>query len=633
MHLFRRPLVSLTLLALVGCGGGDLVLPNEGQPTDVAIVRGDRQTGTILEPAPDSLVVRVTDPFGNPVPGVEIAWSAEGGGEVRPTTAVTGNDGRAATQRLLGEQPGNYGTTAVATALPEDVVSFTTTAVAAKLVLLTQPGPTATSGAPIDPQPVLQLQDPSGNPLARVGVSVTVQIATGDGSLRGGTTRVSDATGTVTFNDLAIVGAPGARTLIFAASGYSPAISTPVSLGVGAPASVTIAVGDGQTAAIETKVSTAPAVLVRDAAGTPVASVAVTFAVASGGGSVEGGDAITGADGTAAVGGWTLGQTLGSNTLTATVQSDNVSGNPVTFTATATPGPPSADRSTISATPGTIAASNGSVASAVTIIVRDSRGNPLGGQTVTLAATGSGVTLTQPGATDGSGSTSARFSATSAGDHVIRASIGEVALGSATVKVTPGPVVASQTSVTVPDGTAGTTTAIDITLKDEFGNPVPGAAGQITVAVTGPNAVGALPVSDQGGGNYRALYEPHVVGTDQIDVRVGGQPVSGSPFASAVKAGPPDPGRTTAVVPDGTFGQTVNILVFLADAQGNRIGADAAVIKVDIQGIGPLEVVYAGDGIYVARWTPRVIGTFKVDITLNGTPIAGSPFTMHVGFF
>ncbi len=633
MHLFRRPLMCLTLLALAGCGGGDLVLPNEGQPADVTIVRGDRQTGTILEPAPDSLVIQVTDRFGSPVPGIEIAWSAEGGGDVRPTTAVTGNDGRAATQRLLGEQPGNYGTNAVAPALPEDVVSFTTTAVAAKLVLVTQPGATASSGAVIDPQPVLQLQDPSGNPLVRAGVSVTVQIATGDGSLRGSTSRTSDASGTVTFDDLAIVGAPGARTLIFAASGYSPAISTPVSLGVGAPASVAIAAGDGLSAAIETKVETTPAVLVRDAGGTPVPNVPVTFAVASGGGTVEGADATTGADGIAAVGSWTLGQSLGSNTLTATVQSDGVSSNPITFTATATPGPPSASRSTVSAAPGTIAASSGSVASAVTIIVRDSRGNPLTGSSVTLAATGSGVTLSQPGATDASGATSARFSATGSGDHVISASIGDRTLGTTTVKVTAGPVVASQTAVEVPNGTAGATTAIDVTLTDQFGNPVPGAAGQVAVSVSGPNSSGGLPVEEQGDGRYRALYTPRVVGTDQIDVRVGGQPAPGSPFTSAVAPGPPDPNHTTAVVPDGTFGNPVNILVFLADGEGNRIGQDVGVVNVSVQGIVPLSVTYAGDGIYLAQWTPRVIGTFQVDITLGGTPIANSPFPIHVRFF
>src|SRR5437899_140859 len=112
MHLFRHSAAFVALLALGACGGGDLVLPNEGQPAKVAMVSGNAQTGTILEAAKDPLVVRVTDRFGSPVAGVEIAWSADGGGEVNPTSAVTGADGQAATQRVLGAQPGPYGTTA-----------------------------------------------------------------------------------------------------------------------------------------------------------------------------------------------------------------------------------------------------------------------------------------------------------------------------------------------------------------------------------------------------------------------------------------------------------------------------------------------------------------------------------------
>ena len=84
---------------------------------------------------------------------------------------------------------------------------------------------------------------------------------------------------------------------------------------------------------------------------------------------------------------------------------DGVSGNPVTFTATATAGPASADKSSVSAAPGRIAASQGTSTSTVTIVVRDSRNNPLAGQSVTLTATGAGVTLTQPGATNGAGTT------------------------------------------------------------------------------------------------------------------------------------------------------------------------------------------------------------------------------------
>ena len=631
MHLFRHSAAFVALLALGACGGGDLVLPNEGQPAKVAMVSGNAQTGTILEAAKDPLVVRVTDRFGSPVPGVEIAWSADGGGEVNPTSAVTGADGQAATQRVLGAQPGPYGTTAVASALPDDAVSFTTTAVAAKLVFITQPGATSSSGATIDPAPVLQLQDPDGNALARADVSVTVQIASGDGTLQGTTSRNTGADGLVTFGDLSIVGGPGARTLIFAASGYAPALSTPISLGVGAPAAVAPAAGDGQSATVGTAVPLAPAVVVSDVSGTPVPGVPVSFAAAFGGGSVSGASATTGPDGVATVGSWTLGGHAGLNTLTATVGVGGVSGNPVTFTATAVPGAPSADRSTVSAAPATIAASQGSVTSTVTVTVRDARGNALVGQAVTLSATGAGVTLAQPGPTGATGRTTAAFSATGAGQHTVSAAAGGVTLGSATVTVSPGPPDLSRTAVSVPNGSAGSATQVQVALQDQFGNPVPGAAGQIAVVVSGTNSKGSISVVDQGGGSYAATYTPVKVGTDQIDVRLGGSPVPGSPFTSVVAAGPADPDQTTADVPDGLFAQQLVIIVHLADAQGNPLGRGGDQVEVSVAG-NTLAVEDRKDGSYRAVWVPFITGKFKVTILVNGSPIKAK-YETQISFF
>jgi adhesin/invasin len=382
-------------------------------------------------------------------------------------------------------------------------------------------------------------------------------------------------------------------------------------------------------------VPVAPAVVVRDAAGTPVAGLPVAFVVASGGGSVTGGDAVTDANGVATVGRWTLGGSVGGNTLRATVAADNVNGNPVVFTATAVPGAPSADKSSVSASPGTIGASAGSDGSDITVIVRDSRGNPLPAQGVTLDATGDGVSLTQPGPTDASGTTTGRFSATTAGDHTISASVAGTTIGRATVTVVPGAPVAPASAAAVPAGTAGVPTQVDVTLKDQFGNPVPGAAGQITVAVSGANPVTSVDIEDRGGGAYRASYRPVRVGVDQVDVRVGGQAVPGSPFASAVAPGAPDPGRTTADVPDGTFGQTLEFVVHVADSEGNPVGHGGDQVAVSIQGVtdGALPVQDAGDGTYHATWRPFVFGNFQVQITLNGVPIAGSPFTTRIDFF
>ncbi|MGE3527031.1 MAG: hypothetical protein AB7I33_14000, partial [Gemmatimonadales bacterium] len=93
---------------------------------------------------------------------------------------------------------------------------------------------------------------------------------------------------------------------------------------------------DGQSAPAGGTVAVPPSVVVLDNTGSPVPGVAVTFAVASGGGSLTGGSTSTNASGIATVGSWTLGATPGTNTLTATAGGTGIKGNPVTFTATGT---------------------------------------------------------------------------------------------------------------------------------------------------------------------------------------------------------------------------------------------------------------------------------------------------------
>jgi hypothetical protein len=86
----------------------------------------------------------------------------------------------------------------------------------------------------------------------------------------------------------------------------------------GAPtaASLSIVAGDGQAAAPATALPVRPAVLVATASGDPVPGIAVTFTVDSGGGSLSATAAVSGANGVATAGIWTLGQS-GNNVVTA----------------------------------------------------------------------------------------------------------------------------------------------------------------------------------------------------------------------------------------------------------------------------------------------------------------------------
>jgi invasin-like protein/filamin/ABP280 repeat protein/Big-like domain-containing protein len=643
----RRDLLSLPphwrflpLVLLAACGGGDLSLPNEGHPADLAVAGGNNQNGTIGEPLLDSLAVRVTDRFGDPVPGVTVTWSAEGG-SVDPATSVTSADGFARTQRVLGATVGTYVTRAEITGVedPPEPVIFTNTAVAARLGFVVEPPATAISGAPLDPQPVIQLQDAAGDPIAREGIVVTVQISAGGGSLEGTTSATSDPQGRVAFTDLAIRGSAATRTLIFAADAFASATAV-VAVGVGAPASIEAAGGGDESAVVGTAVPTPPAVLVRDADGNPLPGIPVSFKVTAGGGSAAGRTPVTGSDGVATVGGWTLGPKVGANAMEATLSGLDVSGSPVVFSAAGTPGPVSAEKSLVTADPAQIPASTGTSASTITVTARDAFENPIPGLSVTLAATGTGNTLTQPTAPTGSdGTTTGKLSATIPGDRVVSATIGGVEItATATVRVSAGTPVAAQSTATVPGGTAGQVTTVQIRLKDAQGNAVEGRRDAIGVTIGGANTVTQVPVAEEGSGVYTATYTPQNTGTDEIHVKVLGTELSGA-LTSTVVAGPASAEESQVDIPARVSGfpaPTVHLTITAYDALGNRITRGGAAFEVRVEDPNgerpPEELTDNRDGTYRCDFDPGY-GNFLVHIRLNGQEVSESPYPLIVSFF
>jgi hypothetical protein len=107
-----------------------------------------------------------------------------------------------------------------------------------------------------------------------------------------------------------------------------------VSFTVTSSQTVTALVGNNQTGLVGFALNVRPGVRLTAPGNTPVPNVSVTFAVASGGGSVTTATVNTNASGVAQVGSWILGGSPGANTLTATVAGGGIVGNPVTFTAT-----------------------------------------------------------------------------------------------------------------------------------------------------------------------------------------------------------------------------------------------------------------------------------------------------------
>ena len=342
---------------------------------------GDLQEGEVQAALGDSLAVKAVDRFGNGVAGIEVSWQASDGA-VSPEIVATGADGRAATLRTLGSRPGLYRTSAEAAGLEGSPVSFEATGIAPpspQLVLVTQPSPSATAGVPFERQPVLQLQDAVGTPLARADVTVTVQIAEGEGSLGGATTARSNAEGRVAFTDLSIGGRPGSRTLLFAAVEFTPATSDPivVSGGLPAPGRTSVSVPNG-TAGVATTVS----IHLEDQFGTAVTGAAGALRVR-----VTGANSADASVTEAGSGDYVASYTptvAGSDAISVEVNGTAVPGSP--FASTVSTGPPAA-----SGTTAVVTRSGGFfIEINIVVTVRDAQGNliPRGGDRVQVQIDG-----------------------------------------------------------------------------------------------------------------------------------------------------------------------------------------------------------------------------------------------------
>jgi hypothetical protein len=233
MKRFRKlnlaALAALVVAVSIQCGD-DIGPP----PTDAAAIEmagGNGQAAPAGAPLPGPLVVLVTDDAGDPVSGVTVQWSVDGGGSVSPTSGATGSDGKASATRTLGATLGQQLTIAAVSGLDGSPVTFTATATdgGAEGITITNNPPTAAlTGEVFDPaaQPMVQVSGAGGQPAA--GVEVTASVASGGGTLEGATTATTDASGVARFGDLGIVGT-GAQTLAFTAGGNS-VTSSPVNL-------------------------------------------------------------------------------------------------------------------------------------------------------------------------------------------------------------------------------------------------------------------------------------------------------------------------------------------------------------------------------------------------------------------
>jgi hypothetical protein len=163
-------------------------------------VSGDNQTGSALSTLPQPLVVELRTITGQPIQGATITWLTHQDGALTPSTSVTGADGRASAQWMLGTQSAQQSATASAGSASVD---FNATARFPIQLVIQSPLPGATVLADslavnVSVTSTRELQTATATVDGR-----TIPLTLGNGSLTGKLNLVGLPTGTQTLRILA----------------------------------------------------------------------------------------------------------------------------------------------------------------------------------------------------------------------------------------------------------------------------------------------------------------------------------------------------------------------------------------------------------------------------------------------
>ncbi len=279
------------------------------------------------------------------------------------------------------------------------------------------------------------------------------------------------------------------------------------------------------------------------------------------------------------------------------------SGSAACHTAGTPPPPPpggiSPSNSTVGSSTGSLVASTGSSSATITVTVRDDNNDPVSGVGVTLGATGTGNSFTQPAATGANGTTSGSFSSTVAETKTITATVSGVALADQPqITVTPGPISGARSSVEASPGTiqqgSGSAT-ITVTARDAYDNPIAGAAVTLDATGSGNTLTPPAAPTDASGVTTGALSSTGL-GTKIVSATAGGTPIAGT--ATVLVTDQPPAAITHTLLTSG--GNAVNQKAYTTASITPRANALVTVAVLMRRSSGALTPTVSGGGM--AAW-------------------------------
>ncbi|HEX7242743.1 MAG TPA: Ig-like domain-containing protein, partial [Longimicrobiaceae bacterium] len=424
----------------------------------------------------------VNNPAGNPIPSRKVIWAVSDTSVIRvsSTGLVTAVGIGFASVTAIDEKDSKVTGGAV--------INVVAKAATPRQYLVSTDTPDPAPGATITIR--AQLADSLGAAVKTAGRTVTWSKTLPAGSFATPTSTTDTAgVATVAYTVSTTAGAVDSVTATDNAG--LKGTSGPIRVQIGAATAIRIIAGDSQSVKVNTAVPIPPKVQVVDASGNGVPNVVVTFAPTPGSGSVTGGTQTTSASGEATVGSWTLGTTPGLDSLTV-----SAAGLTVTITATALPGDPTdialQDGDNQTGEVGT------QLGQPLRVLVTDSLGNGVPGETVNWVVTSGGGSVSAPtSTTNGSGIASITWTlGTTAGAQTAEARHDSLNGSPVQFTATATPAGASRLSITtqpsdsVQSGAAFPRQPV-IQLQDQYGNAVSQSGVTVTAGIaSGAGALG-----------------------------------------------------------------------------------------------------------------------------------------------
>jgi adhesin/invasin len=515
LRLFAQPqgLLTADLLPTIAFDNIALDAVTLGVPATVGNIAGDGQSATVGTQFPIPLGLRVLDGAGNGVQGTQVVFNAPNSGA---SAVFSSNGSSGSTLAVLTDANGDASATTTANLVAggyavsvqvaglagPQIFHLTNAAGPPTIVQIPTDGSgggdqsTTVDTAFADPL-VVEVTDAFGNPVADTDVSYAVVAApSGAGATLSSADATTDADGrasiTATANSIA-----GAYVATAHVTGVASTATFDLANLAGAPAGISSAGGNVQSAAVTTSFALPLAVSVVDANNNPVAGVSVNFSAAAAGNgasaTLSSATAVTGVDGAASVGA-TANSFAGSYAVTASVagvgataafQLTNLAGSPASIVASG-----GGAQSTQVGTP---------FAQPLVVQALDTFGNTVPNIAVSFAVTagpgGAAATLSASSAMTGSdGRASVGATAnTVAGSYSATASVTGATAANFALTNTAGP----PASIVLGSGGSGTQSttvntpfaqALTVRVNDSHGNAVANASVAFTVPASGASA-------------------------------------------------------------------------------------------------------------------------------------------------